>query len=90
MTERKHITPIGNEGIYILDTASWRVVRPVIDKNKCKECGICMAYCPVNSIMGIEKNCYVISYDYCKGCGICSAECPHNAIAMIPEGGASQ
>ena len=29
MAEHLHITPIGNDGIYCLDTASWRVYRPV-------------------------------------------------------------
>lgn len=29
---KKFVTPIGNEGMYILDTASWRIVRPVMNK----------------------------------------------------------
>ena len=87
MSTRKHITPIGDDGIYILDTASWRVFRPVMDKEKCVECGVCMTYCPVNSIYGDENKKYYISYDYCKGCGICAKECPRHAIEMAPEGG---
>ena len=47
---RKFVTPVGNEGMYILDTASWRIVKPVMNKEKCVECGICLTYCPVNSI----------------------------------------
>lgn len=82
--KRKHITPKGGEGMYILDTASWRVFRPVMDKEKCVECGLCMAYCPVNSIVSKEDS-YVISYDYCKGCGLCAKECPRGAISMEPE-----
>ena len=35
----KYVTPLGNQGIYILDTASWRTVRPVMDKNRCVNCG---------------------------------------------------
>ena len=38
MTEHLHITPIGNDGMYILDTASWRVLRPVLDQEKCIRC----------------------------------------------------
>lgn len=87
MSDRKHITPIGNDGIYILDTASWRVFRPVMDKAKCIECGICLTYCPVNAIVGDADKKYRITYDQCKGCGICAAECPHKAIDMVPEGG---
>lgn len=82
--KRKHITPKGGEGMYILDTASWRVFRPVMDKDKCVECGLCMAYCPVNSVVSKEDS-YVISYDYCKGCGLCAKECPRGAISMEPE-----
>lgn len=84
----KYITPIGNDGIYVLDTASWRVFRPVMNKEKCVECGQCMTYCPVNAVKGSEDRKYTISYDYCKGCGICAKECPKGAIDMVPEGGA--
>lgn len=87
MANRTFISPIGNEGIYILDTGSWRTLRPVMDKEKCIECGICMTFCPVNSIVGDNEKKYHIEYDYCKGCGICAHECPHKAIDMIPEGG---
>lgn len=85
MLNNRNVTPLGNEGIYVLDTASWRVVRPVMDKEKCINCGICLGYCPVNSVY-YEDGRYLISYDYCKGCGICAAECPKKAIDMVPEG----
>ena len=29
--KHKHITPLGNDGMYVLDTASWRIERPVLD-----------------------------------------------------------
>jgi len=87
MAEHLHITPIGNDGMYILDTASWRILRPVMDKENCIECGMCLAYCPVNAIIKSEDNSYEITYDYCKGCGICANECPKKAIDMVLEGG---
>ena len=86
MSECLHITPIGDDGIYVLDTASWRVFRPVMNKSKCVECGLCLAYCPVGSVYKSENKGFVISYDYCKGCGICAKECPSGAIEMQPEG----
>ncbi|MDL2307201.1 4Fe-4S binding protein [Desulfovibrio sp. OttesenSCG-928-C06] len=87
MSKREFITPIGEEGIYILDTASWRAARPVMNKDKCIECGICLTMCPVNAILREGPKKYFISYDYCKGCGICAYECPKKAIDMVKEGG---
>ncbi len=88
MAEHLHVTPIGNDGMYILDTASWRVYRPVMNKEKCVDCGMCLSYCPVNAIVGKPDGTYEITYDYCKGCGICAEECKKNAIDMKLEGGA--
>lgn len=82
----RHISPIGEKGLYILDTASWRTERPVMDMEKCIKCGLCLTYCPVNSIIGTEDGAYRITYDYCKGCGICAKECPRQAIGMVLEG----
>ena len=87
MVKRKHISPIGDEGLYILDTASWRTVRPVMDKERCIECGMCLVYCPVNAIVGDREKYYRVTLEYCKGCGICAVECPKKAIEMVPEGG---
>ncbi len=86
MSKKVHISPLGNEGMYILDTASWRTERPVINKDKCIECGLCLTYCPVNAVI-FDENKYKITYNYCKGCGICAVECPKKAIDMVPEGG---
>ena len=35
MNDTRFVTPLGNDGMYILDTAAWRIVRPVMDKEKC-------------------------------------------------------
>lgn len=85
MYDKKFVTPVGNQGMYVLDTASWRVFRPVIDKELCINCGICLSYCPVNSVRYESEQGYIISYDYCKGCGICAVECPRKAISMVKE-----
>jgi pyruvate ferredoxin oxidoreductase delta subunit len=65
-------------------TGSWRDQRPVMDRESCKACGICMDVCP-DSAVYVKEEQYGIDYDYCKGCGLCAYECPVDAIRMIPE-----
>jgi pyruvate ferredoxin oxidoreductase delta subunit len=71
-------------------TGSWRVLRPVVDYEKCtparKEkdaCYLCWLYCPDGVISKTTR--VSIDLEYCKGCGICSEECPTNAIEMVQE-----
>ncbi len=85
MYDKVFVTPVGNKGMYVLDTSSWRTHKPVMDKSSCINCGICMGYCPVNSVKYSEEKEYYICYDYCKGCGICAVECPKKAISMEKE-----
>lgn len=86
MYDKVFVTPVGNKGMYVLDTSSWRTHKPVMDKSICINCGICMGYCPVNSIKySEEEGYYILCYDYCKGCGICAVECPKKAISMEKE-----
>ena len=62
-------------------SGSWRTFRPVVDREKCNECGLCRLYCPDGAIsVDLE-----IDLDYCKGCGICAEECPKKAITMVRE-----
>jgi pyruvate ferredoxin oxidoreductase delta subunit len=71
-------------------TGSWRVLRPVIDYEKCvpartgrPACFYCWLYCPDSVVSKTVRP--LIDLDYCKGCGICAEECPSNAIAMLEE-----
>jgi pyruvate ferredoxin oxidoreductase delta subunit len=75
----------GREKLLCMDTGSWRVSRPVLDKEKCNCCGLCALYCPPQCLNDMG-NYYVPDLDYCKGCGICARECPRGAINMVPEG----
>lgn len=76
--------PMANEGMYIVDTGSWRAFRPVVNAENCVDCGICAMYCPVNCISGGE-GLAVIDLTYCKGCGLCRVECPKDAIDWVEE-----
>lgn len=65
-------------------TGGWRSKKPVVDKDKCVNCGKCWLYCPAGAVKK-EDGEIKIDYDYCKGCGLCARECPVNAIKMKKE-----
>ena len=62
-------------------TGSWRVFRPVVDKERCNNCGLCGMYCPD----GVINEDLIIDLEFCKGCGVCANECPKKAITMERE-----
>ena len=67
-------------------TGDWRSMKPVWDEEKCKQCGLCFAVCPENSIP-VGKDCKrtETDFDYCKGCGVCAQVCPFKEIEMKVE-----
>jgi pyruvate ferredoxin oxidoreductase delta subunit len=72
-------------------TGTWRVMRPIVDQDKCIDCMQCWLYCPDMAIKGKMKEdkkrpqMIGFDYDYCKGCGTCAKVCPVNAIEMKSE-----
>ena len=62
-------------------TGSWRVFKPVVDREKCNACGLCAMYCPDMAIDNVLN----VDLTFCKGCGICANECPKKAIEMVRE-----
>ena len=66
-------------------TGSWRTQRPVINVEKCCQCGWCYLYCILGCIES-KGDFFVPNLDYCKGCGVCAKECPVSAIKMVGEG----
>ena len=77
-----YLVPVGPDGIYSVKTGKWRTQTPVLDVEKCIECGTCFMYCPVGAIRADDGG-YRIELEYCKGCGICAHECPKGAIQMM-------
>ena len=77
-------TPISSAPSTINITGLWRIMRPVVDLEKCKKCTLCWKFCPEPCI-SIVDGIPVIDYDYCKGCAICAEVCPKGAIELEEE-----
>jgi len=56
------------------------MVRYIIDRDTCKECGICAKNCPTECISKDPEKGYVIDQDKCVKCGTCVAKCPFKSI----------
>lgn len=84
-------------------TGDWRVMRPILDSEKCRgdgACLLCWLYCPEASIeANVDPNISdppknskgeivpEIIYEWCKGCEICVEMCPRKAITLEREPG---
>ncbi|MFQ6618388.1 MAG: 4Fe-4S dicluster domain-containing protein [Fidelibacterota bacterium] len=63
--------------------------KALIIEDECSGCEICMAVCPVNCIVKVNRRrfselsgvCKVIT-DRCTGCKICFLDCPWDAVVM--------
>lgn len=58
---------------------------PVIDRNVCVACAVCIVDCPVGCLAEEAPLAYPIlaAPRACIGCGICAADCPVDAIQMV-------
>lgn len=64
--------------------------RIVIADDLCRGCGLCVAFCPRNTLRlaarfnrdGLRPVEYV-DPDLCVGCGTCATMCPHVAIVRV-------
>lgn len=63
-------------------TGSWKNKYPIHSKEKCKNCMLCVPYCPEGCIYQKDNILENIDLEYCKGCGICAKVCPFKAIEM--------
>lgn len=65
-----------------IKTGAWKSREPIHIKEKCKNCMLCVSYCPEGCIYQKDGILTEINLDYCKGCGICKNACPFGAIEM--------
>jgi MinD superfamily P-loop ATPase len=56
---------------------------PVIDKEKCRGCGLCVSVCACGALVLIDNVVTVIPVrvEECQWCTLCEAVCPHGAIS---------
>ncbi|MBW1722528.1 MAG: ferredoxin family protein [Deltaproteobacteria bacterium] len=63
--------------------ASKKKVRIEINREWCKGCGICVAFCP-QDVFGLdeEEKAVALRPEECNGCGMCERRCPDIAIEL--------
>jgi oxalate oxidoreductase subunit delta len=76
--------PVRQQELFI--TSNWRIVRPVIDHEKCTRCFTCYIACPDSCWSFNEKTEKMEwNWKFCKGCQICINDCPADALKPVPE-----
>ncbi len=55
-----------------------------IEEAACIGCTLCIQACPVDAIMGANKQMHTVIPDLCTGCDLCVAPCPVDCIIMLP------
>ena len=63
-------------------TGAWKSRYPSHSKEKCKNCMMCVPFCPESCIRQKDGILIDIDLDFCKGCGVCAKVCPFKAIEM--------
>lgn len=95
--------PGGEEGVRRLAAVTGREPRPLnpahgsegplrlaaIDEDWCIGCTLCLAACPVDAIVGANKQMHTVIEAECTGCELCLPVCPVDCIQMESSGTAT-
>ncbi len=55
-----------------------------IDEQLCIGCARCLPPCPVDAIVGAQRQTHTVIDALCTGCELCIAPCPVDCITLIP------
>lgn len=69
----------------LVNTGDWRTMVPILLKDNCKHCLLCVPFCPDSSIPVKDGKRGEFDLMHCKGCGICYKVCPFDAIEFVRE-----
>jgi pyruvate ferredoxin oxidoreductase delta subunit len=67
---------------WLVWTGEWRTSTPVLDREKCTNCLLCVPFCPDVSIPVRDGKRLETDLEHCKGCGICAEVCGFGALTM--------
>lgn len=56
----------------------------LIDESRCIGCALCFQACPVDAIVGAQRQMHTVIADQCTGCELCLAPCPVDCIELVP------
>jgi NAD-dependent dihydropyrimidine dehydrogenase PreA subunit len=60
-----------------------KMVKIVVDNDKCTGCGTCVETCPVEVFEIKDEKSVPVKVEECLVCRACEAECPESAIQVI-------
>ena len=55
-----------------------------IDSERCIGCARCLPPCPVDAIVGAQRQLHTVLAELCTGCELCIAPCPVDCITLVP------